>query len=170
MRSQAASAETTAGRRERRLLLRLGQPPGAVARAAAARRVRGPQHANQVHVVLDGRDAGARAVADDRLDELDLALALGVLPEHDRLAESRRRAVGFISCWGVIVSIDADDSIGNSTMSSDTPCAAQRSRRAVSASTVQLAGSAPFSGIPADVIDAVPLEVLQARRTSVGPR
>ena len=56
------------------------------------------------------------------------------------------RAVGRPRAGRHLRSIDADDSIGNWTMSSETPCSAQRSRSRVSASTVQLAGSASFSG------------------------
>ena len=90
MRSQASSAGDAAGRGQRRILLRLGQPPGAVARPAAARRVGRAQHAQQVHVVLDRRNAHARAGPDDLADLIDLPLALRLLPQHDALAVAGR--------------------------------------------------------------------------------
>ena len=53
---------------------------------------------------------------------------------------------GFTACCGDIRSMDADDSIGNCTMSSDTPCDSQRSRSRDSDSTVHAAGSCSPGG------------------------
>ena len=52
-------------------------------RIAAAWHAAGAQHAENAHVVLDGRNAGLRAVADEGLQLLDVAVALRALREHD---------------------------------------------------------------------------------------
>ena len=54
-----------------------------VHRIAAARRAAGAQHAEDAHVVFDRRNAGLRAVADEGLQLLDVAVALRALRQHD---------------------------------------------------------------------------------------
>jgi hypothetical protein len=71
---------------------------------------------------------------------------------------------GFAACCPDRRSIEADDSVGNCTMSSDTPCDSHRSRSRVSDATLQLAGSSSLPWVAADVVDAVALEVLEAPR------
>src|SRR6185436_16888700 len=61
---------------ERRILPRFGQAPGAVLRAASAFGRRRPQDTEQVHVVLDRRDAGSSGASDDLARLVDLLLAL----------------------------------------------------------------------------------------------
>ena len=69
--------------RERRLRMRLRQLPLAVARVAAPRRSARAQHAEDAHVVFDGRQPHLRAVPDHRLDRFDVAVALRALRQHD---------------------------------------------------------------------------------------
>ena len=103
MRSQNMSAVTTPGLGERRFGMRLRELPLVIERVAAARHAAGAQHAENAHVVFDGGNAGLRAVANEGLQLLDVAVALRTLRQHDggmlfvidvaRLEEWRRGAV-----------------------------------------------------------------------------
>ena len=72
-----------AGFGERGFGMRFGELPLVVERVTAAGHAADAQHAEDAHVVLDGRNAGLRAVADEGLQLLDVAVALGALREHD---------------------------------------------------------------------------------------
>jgi len=72
-----------AGFGERRILRRFLIHKSAVVRAAAARRGLRTHYAENGHVVLQGRDAGVRGIANHLADIVDFAVALGTLAQHD---------------------------------------------------------------------------------------
>ena len=72
-----------AGAGERRFGMRFGELPLVIERVAAAGHAAGAQHAENAHVVFDGGNAGLRAVADEGLQLLDVAIALRALRQHD---------------------------------------------------------------------------------------
>src|SRR5206468_8486483 len=57
--------------------------PSTVSGSASARSPAGPQDTEEAHVVLDGRNLRFGAVADEVLETLDVAVALGALAEQD---------------------------------------------------------------------------------------
>jgi len=69
---------------QRRLLASIGQPPCAIARTAPAGCRPAPQDAQNTHVVLESRYPGLGAGRDYRLNLFDVAIALGTFPQHDR--------------------------------------------------------------------------------------
>ena len=62
---------------------RIAESPGAIGGSAPAGTPLDPQNTEDAHVVLDGGDLRFGAVADDILESLDIALALGTLAKHD---------------------------------------------------------------------------------------
>ena len=71
---------------QRRILAGIGQPPRAVARAAPTGSRPGSQDPQEAHVVLERRDPGLGAGRDHLLNVFDVAIALGTFPQHDRAA------------------------------------------------------------------------------------
>src|SRR3989442_801993 len=62
---------------------RVAKSPSTVSGSASARSPAGPQDTEDAHVVLDGRNLRFGAVADEVLETLDVAVALGALAEQD---------------------------------------------------------------------------------------
>src|SRR5262245_39520673 len=73
------------GSRPRKRTLRFGflEPPGTVGRTTASRRSFGPQHAEDAHVVFDGRNPGLGAVLDQFLNGFDISVPFRALAQHD---------------------------------------------------------------------------------------
>ena len=89
-------------------VLGLGQLPGAIAATAPAGCCSGSQHAEQAHVVFEGRDLGRGAGRDHFLDVLDVAIA----PSGSAASMIAPRR-----SWSMWL----DERNGRATMSSETP-------------------------------------------------
>ena len=132
---------------QRRLLAGIGQPPRAVARAAPTGSRPASQDPQETHVVLERRNPGPGAGRDHRLNVFDVAIALGTFPQHDR-------AAGLVVDMARRQEWQGHHVQRNSVLSHKGRAFASGRRRSKPL-------CARVRGISADVVDPMPLEVLQ---------
>jgi hypothetical protein len=92
------------GSGKRRGRMRFGELPYTVNLVPASGPRSITKHAENAHVVLDGRQASPRAITDKGLDALDVAVPLGALRQHDRGVFLTVDVAGFENLW-----TDTDD-------------------------------------------------------------
>ena len=143
---------------QRRILVGIGQPPRAVARAAPAGSRPGSQDSQEAHVVLERRNPGLGAGRDHLLNVFDVAIALGTFPQHDC-------AAGFVVDMARRQEWQSHHVQRNSVLFTEVT------------RPLQFVGGpsslcARVRGISADVVDPIPFEVLQhpgSRGPLLGP-